>query len=476
MESIMRDVLTPVFDRPIEDCSSKRRSRTLRQALVVLSWLTVGSACIDLTPPPQVVNYRNGFHSGTGGGGAGETGAGGGLGVPGSGGAVTGGTTSAAVAGGGAGGRASGGAIGTAGTTQPAGSGGAGIDARGLGDVPPGTGGAGGAGGVGGTDGEAGAGGGAGTGGTEEDVFLGTGGEIPDAPIGAGGVTSDGDPQPAGGVQGMGGQTGSGGIERTGGATATGGIDGAGGVTGAGGTIPAGGTAGTGGITGFGGTIGAGGATSAGGTNGTGGTTSTVIPPYSCASAIVPPGGVVTDSADWTSSPPRWGSGTLTGNVYQYAGGSASMNAAKVEGNPLGLHLTGSVPSGAYGGGGLTFFSCVTVASFSRISFDIYGSAANCAIELQIQTYDQRPVEQIPAGGCKSDGGSSCFRFPLKSQIVSLSSTVSPPGNKISTTLSSFSNWSATPAGQIVGLQWQFTSSNGTCTPNATFTNIEFLQ
>jgi hypothetical protein len=188
----------------------------------------------------------------------------------------------------------------------------------------------------------------------------------------------------------------------------------------------------------------------------------------------VPPNGAITDLTDWNATTARWGTGALTGDVYQYGAAGAAM-AAKVEGSPAGLHLSGSVPSGGYGGGGLTFFSCLTSASFTKISFDVYGSAAGCSIELQLQTYDQRPVDQTPPGACKSDGGSSCFKFPAKSQIVNLSSAVAAPGTTVSATLSTFTNWSATAAGQIVGMQWQFLSSSGTCTPNATFTNIKFL-
>jgi hypothetical protein len=34
-------------------------------------------------------------------------------------------------------------------------------------------------------------------------------------------------------------------------------------------------------------------------------------------------------------------------------------------------------------------------------------------------------------------------------------------------------NWAASAATQIVGIQWQFTG--GSCSPNATFTNIKFV-
>ena len=184
--------------------------------------------------------------------------------------------------------------------------------------------------------------------------------------------------------------------------------------------------------------------------------------------------GVITGFTAWNASTSTWGSGTLTGTIFQYAGAGATINTAKVEGSPPGLHLTGSVQSsnGGYGGGGLKFFSCVTVASFTKISMDVYGSAAGCAIELQLQIYDQRPAEQSPPGGCKSDGGATCYNFPAKANFMSPPNSATP--TTVSTTLSSLSNWSTVPAGQIVGVQWQFTAPGGTCTPNVTFTNIKF--
>jgi hypothetical protein len=251
---------------------------------------------------------------------------------------------------------------------------------------------------------------------------------------------------------------------------------GTGGVVGSGGIQTTGGTPGSGGIVGSGGSaVATGGKPDSGGTTGSGGATATGgVAAFNCANAIVPANGSITDFTDWNATTNRWGSGALTGNIYQYGGTSATMNSAKVEGSPAGLHISGSIPASGYGGGGLTFSSCVTVASFTKVSFAIYGSAAGCAIELQLQTYDQRPVDQTPPGGCKSDGGSACFGFPAKSQIVSLPSAVAAPGTSVSATLSTFTNWSTAAAGQIVGLQWQFTSTGGTCTPNATVTNIKF--
>jgi hypothetical protein len=118
----------------------------------------------------------------------------------------------------------------------------------------------------------------------------------------------------------------------------------------------------------------------------------------------------------------------------------------------------------------LTFLSCVTTASFTKISFNVYGTSA-CSIELQLQTFDQRPNNQTPPGGCDPSG--TCFTFPAKSQVVSLSTSVAAPGTAVSVPLSTsgFTHWTAAVGTQVVGLQWQFT---GTCSIDATFTNIKF--
>ena len=166
----------------------------------------------------------------------------------------------------------------------------------------------------------------------------------------------------------------------------------------------------------------------------------------------------------------------LTGAIFEYADPKATISAAKVEGTPKGLHLTGRVPLIGYAGGGLTFFSCVTVASFSMIQFDVYGSGPHCAIEMQLQTFDQRPVDQSPPGGCKTDGGAGCFHFPVMKNIVDLSTSVAAPGKTVSLKLASFANWSAAAAGQIVAMQWQFLGSGGgDCAIDATFTNIKLV-
>jgi hypothetical protein len=219
--------------------------------------------------------------------------------------------------------------------------------------------------------------------------------------------------------------------------------------------------------------MGTGGSVGTGGAVGTGGVAS-----YNCSAAIVPANGtsgMVTDFSDYNEATGHWGkSSGIFGSIYSYAGTSATMNAAKVEGTPKGLHLAGSVPANSYAGGGLTFLACATVASFTQIQFSVYGNTANCAVELQVQTFDQRPTDQTPPGGCASN----CFNFPVLKQIIDLSTAVAASSPKtVVKSLSSFSNWSSTNAAEVVGLQWQFTraSSSGTCTADVTVTEAKFL-
>jgi hypothetical protein len=390
----------------------------------------------------------------------------------------------------------------TGGTIGPVGSGGTGVSAGGTSGTTtggaPGVGGTVGAGGLPGT-------GGAGQGGATLDAAgpdaAGGATGTTDAPIATGGIVG------AGGIvidadnPGLGGTVGTGGMVGTGGATTgagTGGKTGNGGAAAGGTTTASGGTmAGTGGVTGSGGVTGTGGVIGTGGVPGTGGTTTPATGGSSglnCAAAIVPANGssatsgVVTDFTDWNATTSRWGSTSgLSGTIYTYSGNSATVGTPKVEKTPStgtlpqGLHITGSVPASGYAGGGLSFLSCVNVATFTKVQFNIYGGAPGCAVELQLQTFDQRPTNQTPPGGCVvNDAGAGCFTFPAKSQVVDVSTTITTP-KTVTTTMSGMTNWvssgTGASAGQIVGIQWQFThvSGSGNCPVDATISDVRFV-
>lgn len=174
-----------------------------------------------------------------------------------------------------------------------------------------------------------------------------------------------------------------------------------------------------------------------------------------CANAIVPNNlgnGGVTDFSDWKN--PKWGD-TLWGYMYSYQGSKGSTMNAGVDAAAKSFNLTGSVMAGDYGGAGLSFGVCATVTSFSQIQFTLSGSSPGCDLELQIKTFDQQPVTQSPAGGCLQDASAGCYNFPVKKRVA----VPSPEAATVTASLSDFTNWSAANAGQVVGLQWQWTSN-----------------
>ena len=130
------------------------------------------------------------------------------------------------------------------------------------------------------------------------------------------------------------------------------------------------------------------------------------------------------------------------------------MNAT-VDDSTHSLHVTGSVTMGDYGGAGLGFLDCATVASFSKVQFAISGSSPGCDLELQIKTFEQTPTSQNPPGGCDQDAG-TCYNYPVVKQV-----TV-PTTDKmtVEVPLSNFSSWTSNTAGQVVGLQWQWTGTS----------------
>lgn len=198
-----------------------------------------------------------------------------------------------------------------------------------------------------------------------------------------------------------------------------------------------------------------------------------------CSNPIVPSNGDnggVTDFSDSQST--KWGdANALWGYMYSYQGSKSSMNAV-ADASAKDLHVTGSVMSGDYGGSGISFEVCATVASFTKVQFTVSGSNPGCDMQLQIKTFDQQPVSNNPAGGCLQDASAGCYNFPVaKAVAVPTSDT-----QTITTSLSDFSSWSDTNAGQVVGMQWQWTT-NGDLDPDAgvgcpidvTISNIKFL-
>jgi hypothetical protein len=314
-------------------------------------------------------------------------------------------------------------------------------------------------------------GGAGGSGGSGSGGATASGGAASGGSSGAGGKGESG---------GSSGSSGSGGNE-SGGSSGSSGNESGGnsGSSGSGGSSSQGGTE-AGGSSGSGGSGETGGSGGSGGSGGVGGSSSTTCPTsgsdptLDCKNAIVPANGSnggVTDFSDYATCSGKWGTkSNLYGPIYGYAGKSSSLKSEVTSG---GLHMTGSVVADDYGGGGISFNVCATVASFTKIQFTISGSAPGCDLELQIKTYDQVPTDQ--GGGCSA---SSCYSFPVAKQVAVLSSS----STEISKTLATdFSPWNSTNAGQVVGLQWQFTGTNldgdaGTSCPiDVTITKIKFM-
>ncbi|HEY5958054.1 MAG TPA: glycoside hydrolase, partial [Polyangiaceae bacterium] len=197
-----------------------------------------------------------------------------------------------------------------------------------------------------------------------------------------------------------------------------------------------------------------------------------------CSDAMVPSNGGnggVTDFSDWLSQ--KWGnSNGLNGYKYTYAGTiQGTTMGADVDATGKFMHVAGTVMSGDYGGAGLSFLSCATVKSFSKVQFSLSGSSPGCDLELQFKTFDQTPTSGNPAGGCPADG--SCYAYPTKKQVAVASADV----QTVEVLFSDTSNWNDAAAGQVIGLQWQWTT-NGTvdsttgCPIDVKISNIKFLE
>jgi hypothetical protein len=252
----------------------------------------------------------------------------------------------------------------------------------------------------------------------------------------------------------------------------------------------------TGGVHATGGQVATGGKTATGGTTNldasqagdtlvaTGGAvmaTGGVMLPYKCASPLALTGGTVTNFSDWNSATLSWGSRSrLSGRLFQYQAAEATIDPIKIEGTPLGMHVTGTIPGG-WGGVGLLFDQCTDISANIAVGFDIHGKAKGCRWEVIIQNWDQRPIEETPPGGCLMDAGTGCYKSPGVFPNLDLQTEIpSTAPASVVKLYSGFSHWSAEKAKQVIGVQWQFTSltanptAENTCTIDLTIGNIRF--
>jgi len=194
------------------------------------------------------------------------------------------------------------------------------------------------------------------------------------------------------------------------------------------------------------------------------------------------PDGHLVDFSDreWKSSTGKWcDESGYHGSIYGYTNSAMFPNDTHTQGVPAdgAFHLALTVTGGQYGGGGLAFEGgCMDLNAFTGIKFTAAiasGSQANCPLQLQLPTFEQRPTTQNPPGGCDSAAG-SCFNYPTATALPSLSSDPANP-TQVVLPFTSFSRVTTGTLAQIVGIQWQVNATGGACTVEFVFDNIDFI-
>lgn len=216
-------------------------------------------------------------------------------------------------------------------------------------------------------------------------------------------------------------------------------------------------------------------------------------PPFQCdivnvmalncaAPAHFGPDGHVTDFScrEWNTGAGKWCSGTdgYHGSTFSFKGNAPTdTNAISVNTTDGSLRLSLTVAQGSYGGGGLAFEGgCVDASEFTGVEFSVAvasGDITGCTYQLQLQTFEQRPMTQNPPGGCDLNT-TSCYGFPARASLPTPSTDITMP-TLVSIPFSSFSASVMPAPAQIVGLQWQVNSSSGACTVELRIDDIRFI-
>ena len=213
-----------------------------------------------------------------------------------------------------------------------------------------------------------------------------------------------------------------------------------------------------------------------------------------CAAGLTLTNGHVT-----TFSPEEWSptdgkycnASGLRGSVFSYSGGPApadggapSSNAHGVDAPAGNFRLTLTAAPGGYAGGGISFDHCVNsgASGATALRFTAWvasGDISGCTFKSQLQTFEQRPTNQGPPGGCDPDAG-SCYNFP--SSTVTLGATPTPITIPFGNYTAGVAHTNTIP-GQIVGLQWQLESGappvdggeQTNCTAEIRIDDIDFV-
>ena len=172
----------------------------------------------------------------------------------------------------------------------------------------------------------------------------------------------------------------------------------------------------------------------------------------------------------------RWcNEGGFHGSTFSYNGVTTNTRVITVDDVDESLKLSVAVASGSYAGGGLAFESCLDASAFTGIQFSIAvsgGSLTGCSYEFQLQTFEQRPTSQNPPGAC-DQLTTSCYSFPAARNLPAPSTDPANP-TLVQIPFSSFTNVMMPAPPQLVGLQWQISSSSGACTVELRIDDVDF--
>ena len=180
---------------------------------------------------------------------------------------------------------------------------------------------------------------------------------------------------------------------------------------------------------------------------------------------------------EWSGGTGKWCNASgFHGSLFPYNGVETNPTSITVNIDDESLRLGVTVSAGSYAGGGLAFESCLDASAFTGIKFTVAvagGSLTGCGYEFQLQTFEQRPDTQNPAGACDQDT-TSCYNFPAARNLPAPSEDPSKP-TLVTLPFSSFVNMMMPAPPQLVGLQWQVSSSSGACTVELRIDDIDFI-
>lgn len=210
------------------------------------------------------------------------------------------------------------------------------------------------------------------------------------------------------------------------------------------------------------------------------------ISALNCAAPFVlPADGHVTDFSyrEWNPGPRKWCNvAGMHGAIFSFPGSNTNdHNDQTVNTDDGSFRLILTVSPGSYGGGGLAFEAgCVDASAFEGVHFSIAvasGSLTGCTYQLQLQTFEQRPIQQNspnPPGGCDQNT-TSCYSFPAATGLPAPSTDTANP-TQVMIPFSSFAQSGMMPAPkELVGLQWQVNASGAGCTVELRIDDVGFI-